>query len=130
MVAIKFNDKYGSEIVKLVDMKVIEIGAPQNEQFISPICFVPKPDGSRILNLKAFTVLVRANHFKMETLIDCLPLIQRDCYFASVDLGKAYYSVRAEPYRKCQSLTGNLRVLQEIPAFQVQGSALLVYLSA
>ena len=46
-----------------------------------------------ILNLKDFNIHVDHNHFKMETLKDVLEAVFPGCYFATVDLKHAYYSV-------------------------------------
>ncbi len=54
-----------------------------------------KKDGSVhiILNLKYLNEYVEYYHFKMETLRDILPLITHKCFFASIDLKHAYFSV-------------------------------------
>ena len=46
-----------------------------------------------ILDLKIFNLYVDHTHFKMESLKDVLEATFRDCFFATVDLKHAYYSV-------------------------------------
>ena len=54
-----------------------------------------KKDGSyrMILNLKDMNQLIQKTHFKMETLISAISLMKENCYFASLDLKDAYFSV-------------------------------------
>jgi len=91
------------EIQSLLDMKVIEKCEDEDDQFISNVFLVPKSDGScrKILNLKRFNKFIPYEHFKMEGLDSALELVYEGCYFASVDLRKAYYSVVMNPnFRK------------------------------
>lgn len=83
------------EIQSLLDTGVIEKCTPSTDQFVSNIFLAPKADGSmkKILKLKQFNKSTLYEHFKMEGLYSGLELVYRDCYFASVDLRKAYYSV-------------------------------------
>ena len=72
-------------------------------EFISPIFVRPKKDGTSrmILNLKDLNQHVEYHHFKMETLIDAIRLMNPNCFTASVDLKDAYYSVPiAKPHLK------------------------------
>ena len=64
-------------------------------EFISPIFIRPKKDNRVrvILNLKKFNVNVENFHFKMETLKHALTLVSPNCFFCSLDLRDAYYSV-------------------------------------
>ena len=54
-----------------------------------------KKDGSHrvILNLKNVNQCVEKVHFKMESLTNAITLMTPGCYFASLDLKDAYYSV-------------------------------------
>ena len=64
-------------------------------EFISPIFIRSKKDNRVrvILNLKKFNVSVENFHFKMETLKHALTLVSPNCFFCSLDLRDAYYSV-------------------------------------
>ena len=65
------------------------------EEFISNIFTRPKKDGKIrvILNLRQFNNHMEQIHFKMETLQTAINLMTRNCYFGSVDLSEAYYSI-------------------------------------
>jgi len=82
-------------VEKLLAMGVIEKCSPCTDQFISPVLLVEKPDGSnrKILILKDFNQYVPYEHFKMENLKFLCDNVSANCYMASVDLEKAYYSV-------------------------------------
>lgn len=83
------------EINKMIDMKVlIEVDHHENE-FISPIFLVKKKNDEfrMILNLKLLNESIVYHHFKMETFESALKLVKPNCFFASVDLRHAYYSV-------------------------------------
>ena len=62
----------------------------------SPLFFIrPKKDNRVrvILNPKFFNVSVENVHFKMETLKHALTLVSSNCFFCSLVLRDAYYSV-------------------------------------
>ena len=65
------------------------------DQFISNIFFRYKSNGAirLILNLKPFNIFVKDTHFKMGGLADAINLTCRNCYFTSIDLKDAFYSV-------------------------------------
>ena len=67
--------------------------------FYSNIFPVLKKDGSAriILNLSDLNVHVEHIHFKMETLKDVIPVVFHKCFFATIDLQDAYYSVPIRP---------------------------------
>lgn len=69
----------------------------QHEQgeVLSHIFIRPKTDGSYrlILNLSNLNEHIEKKHFKMETLKSALNLVEKDCFFAKIDLKDAYYSV-------------------------------------
>ena len=67
--------------------------------FYSNIFPVLKKDGSAriILNLSDLNVHVEHVHFKMETLKDVIPVVFHKCFFATIDLQDAYYSVPIRP---------------------------------
>ena len=92
------------EIEKLLEMNaIIEVQHDRNE-YISPIFTVPKKDGEyrMILNLKNLNQHIKYHHFKMETFEAALKLVKENCFFASVDLRHAYYSV---PIAEDQQIT-------------------------
>ena len=54
-----------------------------------------------ILNLKKFNEFLKFNHCKLESIEDALALLTEGCYFGSVDLRDAYYSIPIyENYQK------------------------------
>ena len=68
-----------------------------------PIFTRTKKDGSyrMILNLKTFNEFLKFKHCKLESIEDALDLITEGCYFGSVDLKDAYYSIPIhENYQK------------------------------
>lgn len=84
-----------AEVEHLLSMHVIEPSKPEEDEVVSPIFLVEKPDGSHrlILNLKRFNESVAYEHFKMDNLSTATQMMTKDCYMASVDLRHAYYSV-------------------------------------
>ena len=87
------------EIQKMLSMGVIEQSEHEENEVISPIFLVEKPDGSHrvILNLKKFNECIEYEHFKMEQLSAATQLMKKNCKMASVDLRHAYYSVNVDP---------------------------------
>ena len=82
------------------------------DQFVSPLFLVVNSDQSfrAILNVKKMNKdFLKTRHFKMETLMRVLPLINRGDWFGSWDLRKGYYNVAVHPdYQKffCFDLDG------------------------
>ena len=61
-----------------------------------------------ILNLSKLNLDVQYEHFKMETLNSALLLIEKNCFFGSIDLQDAYYSVNVHrSFRKYLRFTWN-----------------------
>ena len=89
------NRAVDEEIEKLLKKKVIQKSCPETGQVVSPIFVREKKDGSHrmILNLKDLNQQVEYQKFKMETVQTALQLTTKNCYFASVDLRDAYYSI-------------------------------------
>ena len=90
------SQKVMTEINKLIGKGVIEYTEHEKGEFISPIFFRSKSDGTSrlILNLKTLNEFLEYNHFKMETVHSVPDLIQPHCYMTSIDLKDAYYSVK------------------------------------
>ena len=83
-----------SEISRLLEKKVIWPCSKENGDLISNIFLRAKPGGKyrMILNIKTLNQYVEYNHFKMDSLISIINLMQKGCWMASVDLQDAYYS--------------------------------------
>ena len=84
------------EITKLVGKGVIEYTEHEKGEFILPIFFRSKSDGTRrlILNLKPLNEFLEYKHFKMERVHSVTDLIQPHCYMATIDVNDAYYAVK------------------------------------
>lgn len=69
---------------------------PCNDQFVSSIFLVPKPNGKMrfILNLKNLNKFIKTDHFKLEDLRTAVKLITPDCYMATLDLKDAYFLIK------------------------------------
>ena len=82
-------------MVSFLQQHIVERATDDFSGFCSTIFPRVKKDGSVriILNLKHLNVHVEYYHFKMETLQDILPLVTHNCFFASIDLKHAYFSV-------------------------------------
>lgn len=67
--------------------------------YISNIFTRPKKDGGHriILNLISLNNDIEHINYKMDTLKSAINLVKKDCYFASIDLKDAYYSVAVQP---------------------------------
>lgn len=80
------------------------------DEYISKTFLMPKKDGTYTLlfNVKELNEHVHYLHFKMDTFKSALKLVSQDCWFASVDLKDAYYSVPLhEDHRKFLRLEWN-----------------------
>ena len=100
------------ELLRDLEIKrVIEpISAPHPYGFLSNVFLRPKRSGGHrmILNLKELNTFVEYVHFKMDHLNTTLPLISPGCYFTSLDLADAYYSVPvARHHRKFMQFSFN-----------------------
>ena len=89
------NRAVDEEIEKLLKKKVIQKSCPETGQVVSPIFVREKKDGSHrmILNLKDLNQQVEYKKIEMETVQTALQLSTKNCYFASVDLRDACYSI-------------------------------------
>ena len=84
-----------NEVSKLLDKKVIEKVEESDDQVVSNIFGRLKKDGTTriILNLKEFNKQFDKIHFKMESLNDAINLMTEGCFFGSIDLKDAYFSI-------------------------------------
>jgi len=91
------KQKIRKEISRFLDRQIIEIvNDTQKGEYISNIFTRPKSDGRVriILNLKSFNQsFIDKVHFKMETLQSVITNMRKDCYFGSVDIEDAFYSI-------------------------------------
>ena len=100
---VEFESKFSYEESQEIDNEIHElfkkgviVDCERKEgDFVSPIFTRPKKDGKvrLILNLKKLNKAVEYHHFKMETLKQALTLITEGCWFASLDLKEAYFSI-------------------------------------
>ena len=83
------------EIHSLLSKNVIEPVEELEGQVISNVFVRGKKDGTYrvILNLREFNKCMENIHFKMESLNNAINLMTQDCFFASIDLKDAYFSV-------------------------------------
>ena len=93
----KFSDEESreidKEIIELLKKGVIVACERKDGDFVSPIFTRQKKDGKvrLILNLKKLNKSVEYHHFK--TLKQALALVTEGCWFASLDLKEAYFSI-------------------------------------
>ena len=87
-----------AEIEKFLNKQIIVPVSDTEGQYISNIFIRPKKDGNFrvILNLKQLNNTIEHHHFKMETLKSALQCITANCWFGSVDLKDAYYSISVD----------------------------------
>ena len=97
---IRFNasetEIIASELAKMQLKGVIQRSRHEAGEFISTIFIRPKKDGVShrlILNLSYLNEYIEYHHFKMENLSTAVVLTKENCYFGSIDLKDAYYSV-------------------------------------
>ena len=92
-----------AEISKLLSKGVIVKTAREPNDYSCRIFTRTKKDGNYriVLNLKTFNKFLKFKHFKLESIEDAFDLITEGCYFGSVDLKDAYYSISIhENYQK------------------------------
>ena len=85
-----------TEIDNLLRLGVIKQVNFDKDQYISSIFTVHEKDTKEqrmILNLRELNKFITPHHFKMDTFEMALKLVKQDCYFGSIDLRHAYYSV-------------------------------------
>ncbi len=88
----KENGIIAEEIQQLLAKEIIVASKHEPDEFISPVCLRPKPDGLHrlILNLKKLYENVVYRHFKMDSILIAIDLMKPNCYMASIDLKDAY----------------------------------------
>ena len=84
-----------NEVQELLDKKAIVLSEPSSDQFISNLFLVQKKNGKfrPVLNLKSLNRFVKYFHFKQENLQSVLTSTTRNCFFTSIDLCDAYFSL-------------------------------------
>lgn len=91
------QDRIDQEINRFLHCKIIEKANDTTKgEYLSNIFFRPKKDGKIriILNLKSHNQnYLEKIHFKMETLQSAIDAMRKNCYFGSVDLSEAFYSI-------------------------------------
>ena len=93
-----------ADISKLLTKGVIVNTTREPNDCVSRIFTRTKKDGNyrMILKLKTFNEFLKFKHCKLESIKDALSLITQGCYFGSVDLKDAYYSIPI--YENCQNI--------------------------
>jgi len=88
-------EKEVKELLRKEVIKPVNDSERDQNQVYSNIFAREKNNGTLriILNLKQFNNCVRYTHFKMSSLRDAVCLMQKQCFFCSVDIKDAYYSV-------------------------------------
>ena len=92
-----------ADISKLLSKGVIVNTTRESNDYVCSIFTRTKKDGRyrMILNLKTFNEFLKFKYCKLESIEDSLDLITEGCYFGSVDLKDAYYSIPIqENYQK------------------------------
>ena len=87
-------------LVEYIRCGIVEWVSDHEGSYFSNVFPVLKKDGLSarvILNLKDLNPYVVYSHFKMDSLVSILPLITPGCWFASLDLLNAYFSVPVCP---------------------------------
>lgn len=104
-----------NEIETLLKKRIIEETAPSPFQYVTHIFTRPKKDGSHrvILNLKSLNEYIENFHFKMDSLNTAINLMKENCYFGSIDLKDAFFSIPvANCDRKYLRFTWNGKLYQ------------------
>ena len=88
-----------TEVQVLLSKGVVVPYSHSSDEYVSPIFVVPKKDNESrmILNVKNLNQFVQHHRFKMETLRYALTLVSQNCFFCSLDLQDAYFSVHMTP---------------------------------
>ena len=97
---ITFNDHekriISNELATLLEKRVIVPSKHKEGEFISTIFIRQKKDDISyrlILNLSRLNECIEYRHFKMENFATATSLVKEGCFFGSIDLKDAYYSI-------------------------------------
>ena len=90
------------EVAKYLELGIIEAVEHEEEEFVSKIFPRLKKNGKLriILDLSVLNLDIKYEHFKMESLGCATNLMSPGCYFSSLDLKDAYYSVSIHPTQR------------------------------
>ena len=103
------------EVKTFLKKGIIQKAIPCKNQFVTHIFTRPKKDGTHrvILNLKSLNEYIENYHFKMDSLGTAINLMNRNCYFGSIDLKDAFFSISVrESDRKYLRFTWNGELYQ------------------
>ena len=109
-----------AEISKLLSKGVIVNTTREPNDYVSSIFTRTKKNGSyrMILNLKTFNEFFKFKHCKLESIEDALDLITEGCYFGSVDMKDAYYSVSIHENSETVSIQKYLKLSWKKECYQ------------
>ena len=91
------------EVTKFLRKGIIEKTFASNSQFVTHIFTRFKKDGSQrvILNLKSLNEFIENYHFKMDSVKTAINLMSNNCFFGSIDLKDAFFSI---PVKECDRI--------------------------
>ena len=89
------SDVIDKQIIAFLQLGIVEKTEHSSDEFISNIFIRDKKDGSHrlILNLVELNPFIAYHHFKMDTIESVINMMRPNCFMASIDLAKAYYSI-------------------------------------
>ena len=105
----------GVELEKYLESGIISKAEHSEGEFISKIFSRPKKNGKIriILDLSVLNEDIKYEHFKMENFNTALALVSENCFFGSIDLRDAYYSVNIHYlFRKYLRFTWNNQLFE------------------
>ena len=88
-----------AEVQDLLKKGAIIESKQENDQFISTIFIVPKPNNKfrPVINLRYLNEFVQYSHFKQETFATVLDLIQQYDFLTKIDMSDAYFAIPIHP---------------------------------
>ena len=89
------SDVIDKQIIAFLQLGIVEKTEHSSDEFISNIFIRDKKDGSHrlILNLVELNPFIAYHHFKKDTIESVINMMRPNCFMASIDLAKAYYSI-------------------------------------